>query len=155
MEMRRVLRSVSTLAIGALLFGVIAVVSAPSAAAAVSCSGTISYDHTINRAGQPIGELTIYYNSSNGGTNSACFYHRGVSNGVAAPTYVRAFRCTERSGEGQPCTIAASSSADSGNYKVYAGPRGVTGTANYCVAAEGYIVWAGTEYYISSGRQGC
>lgn len=137
------------------MLSMISVFAAAPASAAVSCSGTISYDQAINRGGSAIGELTIYYNTSNGGTNSACFYHRGASNGVAAPTYVRAFRCTQQSGEGQPCTIAASSSPDSGNYKQYAGPRGVTGTANYCVAAEGYIIWAGTEYYLSSGRQGC
>ncbi|MDX3189991.1 hypothetical protein PV458_16415 [Streptomyces sp. MN03-5084-2B] len=126
-------------------------VSAAPASAAVSCSGTISYDDSI--AG--IGELTIYYNSTDGGTNSACFYHRGAAVGVAAPTYVRAYRCLESSGEGQPCTIDRSSTADLGNYAYYAGPRGVTGTASRCVAAVGYIDWNGYRYQISSGRQGC
>ncbi|WP_198347892.1 hypothetical protein [Plantactinospora sp. KBS50] len=130
--------------------GVLVLVTGTPSQAAVSCSGTVSYNKNYGP-----GELTIYYNSSNGGTNSACFYHQGAAYGVAAPTYVRTYRCTQTSGEGQPCTIAASSSADSGNYAYYAGPRGVTGAANYCVAAEGYIEWQGFTYYISSGRQGC
>ncbi|MGC4748140.1 hypothetical protein ACLQ28_21145 [Micromonospora sp. DT201] len=130
--------------------GAFVVLTASPAQAAVSCSGTITYSRTYGP-----GELTIFYNTSNGGTNSACFYHKGAAYGVAAPTYVRAYRCTEQSGEGQPCTIAASSSADFGNYAYYAGPRGVTGTANYCVAAIGYIDWQGYRYQVSSGRQGC
>ncbi|WP_232237699.1 MULTISPECIES: hypothetical protein [Actinoalloteichus] len=119
---------------------------------AVSCSGTVSYSRTLSSG---VGELAIFYNSSNGGTNSACFYHRGASYGVAAPTYVRAYRCVESSGEGLPCTIDTSSSADLGDFAYYAGPRGVTGTANRCVAAVGYIEWGGLRQQISSGRQGC
>lgn len=130
--------------------GAFVVLTTSPAQAAVSCSGTITYSRTYGP-----GELTIFYNTSNGGTNSACFYHKGAAYGVAAPTYVRAYRCTQQSGEGQPCTIAASSSPDSGNYAYYAGPRGVTGAANYCVAAIGYIDWQGYRYQISSGRQGC
>lgn len=130
--------------------GVFVVATGSPSQAAVSCSGTVTYSATYGP-----GELTIFYNTSNGGTNSACFYHKGAAYGVAAPTYVRAYRCTERSGEGQPCTVAASSSEDLGNYAYYAGPRGVTGTANNCVAAVGYIDWQGSRYLISSGRQGC
>ena len=152
----RILRGILASIVGVATFGVIGVLGSAPAQAAVSCSGTISYSDTIaGPGGAAIGELTIYYNTSNGGTNSACFYHRGAAYGVPAPTYVRIYRCTERSGEGQPCTIAASSSADSGNYAYYAGPRGVTGTANYCVAAVGSITWQGSTYLISSGRQGC
>ncbi|MCY9556061.1 hypothetical protein M5W98_31225, partial [Paenibacillus apiarius] len=47
-------------------------VGAPAAQAAGSCSGTITYSQ-VQTSG--LGELVIYYNSSNGGTNSACFYH--------------------------------------------------------------------------------
>lgn len=144
---RSVLALVLTLMV---VSGGFVVTTGSPAQAAVSCSGTVTYSRTYGP-----GELTIFYNSSNGGTNSACFYHKGAAYGVSAPTYVRAYRCTERSGEGQPCTIAVSSSADSGNYAYYAGPRGVTGAANYCVAAVGYIDWQGYRYQISSGRQGC
>lgn len=122
---------------------------------AVSCSGSVTFRQAVNYAGSAIGELIIYYNSSNGGTNSACFYHRGASYNVAAPTYVKIFRCAERSGEGQACTPTASSSPDSGNFQKFAGPVGVTGTSNYCVAAYGDIQWRGALYYVSSGRQGC
>lgn len=122
---------------------------------AVSCSGSISFRRTVYEPAGPIGELIIYYNDSNGGTNSACFYHRGASDGVSAPTYVRISRCAERSGEGQSCTPTATSPPDSGNFQKYAGPVGVTGTRNYCVAGYGHIEWRGSRYAVSSGRQGC
>lgn len=148
--MRHVRRVFALLLAMVTVGGVFVVIAASPAQAAVSCSGTITYSRTYGP-----GELTIFYNTTNGGTNSACFYHKGAAYGVAAPTYVRAYRCTQQSGEGQPCTIAASSSEDFGNYAYHAGPRGVTGTANYCVAAIGYIDWQGFRYQISSGRQGC
>ncbi len=119
---------------------------------AVSCSGTITYSRT-HPSG--LGELVIYYNSSNGGTNSACFYHRGAAYGHAAYTYVEIIRCTQRSGEGQACTPATNPDTDGGSFEYYAGPVGVTGTANYCVGAAGYIDWRGTRYILTSGRQGC
>ncbi|MEU4555453.1 hypothetical protein [Micromonospora violae] len=48
-----------------------------------------------------------------------------------------------------------SSTVDNASYAYYAGPRGVTGTANYCVAAYGEMDWNGTTYWINSGTQGC
>ncbi|MGW7421234.1 hypothetical protein ACWGJB_14370 [Streptomyces sp. NPDC054813] len=128
---------------------------ASPAQAATSCSGTITYDATVSRSGSVIGELVIYYNSSNGGTNSACFYHRGVSYGVAASTDVQILRCSQTSGTGKVCTPTQNSPVDSGSYSYQAGPVGVTGTANYCVAAVGGIWWGGTESYIESGTRGC
>ncbi|TDC57669.1 hypothetical protein E1258_21720 [Micromonospora sp. KC207] len=148
--MRHVRRVLALVLSTVTMSGAFVVALAPPSQAAVSCSGTVSYSESYGP-----GELTIFYNTSNGGTNSACFYHKGAAYGVAAPTSVRAYRCTEQSGEGKPCTVAASSSQDFGNYAYYAGPRGVTGTANYCVAAVGYIDWQGYRYTISSGRQGC
>ncbi|MGI3203002.1 hypothetical protein ACRJ4W_41080 [Streptomyces sp. GLT-R25] len=126
----------------ATLIGVNLFVSTP-AQAATSCSGTITHSENIRIPGRDtiIGELVIYYNSSNGGTNSACFYHRGPSVGVKAETYVRIMRCSQRSGEGERCDGTVQSRADEGNYAYHAGPVGVTGTANYCVAAIGWIVW--------------
>ncbi|AOS62658.1 hypothetical protein [Actinoalloteichus hymeniacidonis] len=120
--------------------------------AAVSCSGHITYSRT-HPSG--LGELVIYYNSSNGGTNSACFYHRGAAYGVPANTSVQIVRCTQTSGEGQACTADQTSRRDTGNFSFYAGPVGVTGTAARCVAAAGYIDWNGVRYSMSSGRQGC
>ncbi|MEV8065037.1 MULTISPECIES: hypothetical protein [unclassified Streptomyces] len=128
---------------------------ASPAQAATSCSGTVTYDGTVSRSGSVIGELVIYYNSSNGGTNSACFYHRGVSYGVSAKTEVQIYRCSQKSGKGDACYIAAVSPLDSGSYAYNAGPVGVTGTANYCVSAIGSVVWSGKEYYVDSGTQGC
>ena len=113
-------------------------VGAPAAQAAGSCSGTITYSQ-VQSSG--LGELVIYYNSSNGGTNSACFYHRGPSYGVAAYTYVMIYRCSQRSGEGQTCNTAVAGGKDSGTFSYQAGPVGVTGTANYCVGATGWITW--------------
>ncbi|MFC6090434.1 hypothetical protein [Saccharothrix lopnurensis] len=50
---------------------------------------------------------------------------------------------------------ASGRSPDLGDYAYYAGPRGVTGTDNRCVAAVGYIDWNGNRHLISSGRQDC
>lgn len=154
----RTIAVVTFLALAALL-GIASPASATPAASAVdpspqavSCSGDITYSRT-HPSG--LGELTIYFNTSNGGTNSACFYHRGAAYGHAANTYVEIIRCTETSGEGQPCTPATNPDSDGGSFEFYAGPVGVTGTANHCVAAAGYIDWNGTRYGITSGRQGC
>ncbi|SEF32483.1 hypothetical protein SAMN05421837_106280 [Amycolatopsis pretoriensis] len=151
--MRRIAKATgSVLAVLGIVLTTGAVTAVP-ASAAVSCSGTKTYDSSSGTLG--LGELTIYYNSSDGGTNSACFYHRGASYGVAAETYVKIQRCVETSGEGQPCTPDRSSTPDTGIYKYYAGPKGVTGTANRCVAAIGWVFWHEEYAVIDSGRQGC
>lgn len=157
------MRSFKTFVVAGLLgLAAITAVAAPASASAepagdpsaqaISCSGTITYSRTHSSG---LGELVIYYNSTNGGTNSACFYHRGAAYGVAAPTEVQIFRCRETSGEGGACTPTVSPPPDRGNFEYYAGPVGVTGTANYCVAAYGEITWRGTTHWIRSGRQGC
>ncbi|MBV9822486.1 MAG: hypothetical protein JO144_09620 [Actinobacteria bacterium] len=127
-----------------------AVLTAPQASAAVSCSGTITYDHTFNYNGSPAVELTIYYNSTNGGTNSACLYHRGAYYGVAKHTEVQIHRCSQRN-PGSVCSYTASSPVDSGNFAYQAGPVGVTGTASYCVTAEGSMaINSTTTLFVSS-----
>jgi len=127
-------------------------ISAPAAQAAISCSGTIIYDQ-VQSSG--LGELVIYYNSTNGGTNSACFYHHGASYGRSAPTFVAIYRCEERSNEGAACTHTGSPGSQSGDFSYFAGPVGVTGVADYCVEAMGQIVWGGEAHWIYSRRQGC
>lgn len=135
------------------------VVNAPLASAAVSCSGSITWDHTYkDSAGNPIAELTIYYNSSNGGTNSACLYHRGSYYGKTEPTAVQMLKCQEADSAAgsQDCTVIAKSSADVNNYAYYAGPRGVTGTDTHCVVAIGDMeLTNGTLRSFNSGTQGC
>ncbi|APU19259.1 hypothetical protein [Actinoalloteichus sp. GBA129-24] len=158
--MRKIARSVCSMlaVVGVLLTtGGVAAASAsePSEGpgiTAASCSGTVSYSEMLPGG---IGELTIYYNSSEGGTNSACLYHRGSTYGVAAPTSVQIHRCMESSGEGRPCTIDVSSRTDSGNFQYYAGPVGVNKTSNRCVSAVGHIALGGRVYGLDSGRQGC
>lgn len=152
---KRYLRRAALLAAGLATIGAAGLVAAEPAQAATSCSGTVSYSKTVSRSGSAIGELVIYYNTSNGGTNSACFYHRGVAYGVGTLTGVQIARCSQRSGEGQTCDITALSTPDEAGYGYYAGPVGVTGTANYCVAAKGWIVWGTTAYTVDSGTQGC
>ncbi|ASO19393.1 hypothetical protein FHR81_001660 [Actinoalloteichus hoggarensis] len=155
--MRRIVKSLcSMLAVVGLLFttgGVAAAapVSDGPSTAAVSCSGHVTYSETRPN----IGRLVIYYNSSNGGTNSACMYHNGSNYGVAAPTDVQIWRCTQSSGEGQPCTADKASPKDSGNFLYYAGPVGVTGTANRCVRALGHVAVGPRNYIFDSKRQGC
>ncbi|MCU7826524.1 hypothetical protein [Kitasatospora sp. DSM 101779] len=151
----RVLRRVLAVFAGVALLAGVSLFASSTAQAATSCSGTVTYDRTVSHDGSAIGELVIYYNSSNGGTNSACFYHRGASYGVSATTGVEIYRCLQKSGTGGGCTVDATSRTDKGSFAYNAGPVGVTGTANYCVYAYGSIVWAGHEYSVSSGTQGC
>lgn len=153
--MKRLTRALAST--GAALVAVtgFAVLTAPAASAAVSCSGTVTYDHTFTYNGNPVVELTVYYNSTNGGTNSACLYHRGAYYGVATPTSVQIHRCAQRN-PGSGCDFTASSRTDSGNYAYYAGPVGVTGTANYCVFAEGSIALSSSNtLYVGSAPVGC
>lgn len=151
-RMRRSLAAACAALLAALSFSVL---TAPAASAAVSCSGTITFDQTYYNNGNPVAELTIYYNSTNGGTNSACFYHRGAYYGVAKHTEVQIHRCAQRN-PGSGCDFTASSRIDSGNFAYHAGPVGVTGTASFCVLAEGYMVLnSTTSLYVSSGVQGC
>jgi hypothetical protein len=148
-------RRAALFAAGLATVGTVGLAAASPAQAATSCSGTVTYSEPVSRAGSVIGELVIYYNSSNGGTNSACFYHRGAAYGEMSLTGVQIARCAQRSGEGRTCTIAALSAPDEGDYKYYAGPVGVTGTANYCVAAKGWMQWGSSVYTVDSGTQGC
>lgn len=135
------------------------VVAAGSAEAAVSCSGTITWRAEYKYGGSVAGELVIYYNETNGGTNSACFYHRGAYYGVAKPTSVQIKMCRETSTNGttKTCTAVKTSDSDDGSYKYYAGPRGVTGTRVNCVQAEGWMTIRSPETYIGgvSPRVGC
>ncbi|MFF8725668.1 hypothetical protein ACF073_04145 [Streptomyces sp. NPDC015171] len=154
--MRLPRRPVVLLTTLATLVGVNMLISTP-AQAATSCSGTITYSENIPypATGEIVGQLTIYYNSSNGGTNSACFQHRGPAYGVATETFVHIIRCSEKSGEGQLCH-GVDSDTDEGKYAYQAGPVGVTGTANYCVAAVGSITWRGvTLGRYDAKRRGC
>jgi len=127
-------------------------IGAPAAQAAGSCSGTITYSQVISSG---LGELVIYYNSSDGGTNSACFYHRGAAYGTAAATMVQIYRCERPNNEGAHCTPDGERDTDSGNFSYYAGPVGVTGVASRCVEARAYIVWGGEAQWIFSRQQGC
>ncbi|MFC3451549.1 hypothetical protein [Amycolatopsis speibonae] len=149
--MSSVLRRVVVAASGLVMFLGLAQAPAQASTQAVSCSGTNIFSKTVDG----LGELVIYYNSGNGGTNSACFYHRGAAYGKSSYTYVVISRCKETGSEGQPCTPTVTSSPDDGDFAYKAGPVGVTGTGNYCVSARGYLNWGGKYHAVESGRQGC
>ncbi|MEO6703189.1 MAG: hypothetical protein ABI140_04100 [Jatrophihabitantaceae bacterium] len=155
--MRRLTRIAASTTVAVSAMAGLAVLTAPAALAATSCSGTITYDHTYNVGGNPVAELTIYYNSTNGGTNSACLYHRGAYYGKSEPTAIQIYRCTQQAtAPGSPCTIAVASRVDSNNYAYYAGPVGVTGTANYCVAVQASMgLTGGGELQVGTGTRGC
>ncbi|MGV9913383.1 hypothetical protein [Streptomyces tendae] len=117
--------------------------SAQAAATAISCSGSVTARYYANYPGVGVvGELIVYYNSTNGGTNSACLYHRGPASGVAGDTNVEIRKCSQTSGEGRSCTMIGWD-GDRGNYSSYAGPVGVTGTANNCVSVRGWVEYRG------------
>lgn len=67
--------------------------------------------------------------------------------------------CREKSTDGRTkaCDAVKTSSYDNGSYKYYAGPRGVTGTKDNCVQAEGWMTIRTPETYIGgvSPRVGC
>ncbi|MEU8259591.1 hypothetical protein AB0C02_03060 [Micromonospora sp. NPDC048999] len=147
---RKVLASVAALAAS---FATVQVITEAPSQAAISCSGTITYRKALP-ASNPVMELVIYYNSTNGGTNSACVNHLGATYGKTAHTWVQLVRCYETVKNGT-CTGAASSKVDDNDYSYYAGPVGLTGTANSCVGADGGLVWNGTQYRIYTSAQGC
>ncbi|MGV9913389.1 hypothetical protein [Streptomyces tendae] len=123
--------------------------SAQAATSAISCSGTVTARYTSSLSGYGvIGEMIVYYNSSNGGTNSACVYRRGAAEGVASTTYVFIDKCSQTSGEGRTCSPIAQDS-DSGSFAYYAGPAGVTGTANNCVSVHGGVGFKGGVFGFS------
>lgn len=144
-------------AIGALVLAVCALAGSlalqptvAQAQTAGSCTGSVTFRQTVNGPGGTIGELIVYYKSDNGGTNTACMYHRGRSAGVASTTEAHIESCREQSGEGQPgCTIL-SSMTDNGpaRYSSYAGPVSVVGVANRCVYASGFVDYAGVRYRV-------
>ncbi|MGW7073503.1 hypothetical protein [Streptomyces sp. NPDC054872] len=148
-------RSLSAFAITASFVGANLFMSQP-AQAATSCSGTVTARYSGSYPGAGVvGELIVYYNSTNGGTNSACLYHRGAASGVASDTFVRIEKCSQTSGEGRTCTRIGYDE-DRGNYSSYAGPAGVTGTANNCVAVRGWVEYRGTLVPVGSGNTvGC
>ncbi|MFJ8581815.1 hypothetical protein [Micromonospora sp. NPDC093277] len=147
---RKVLASVAALAAS---FATVQVIAEAPSQAAVSCSGSVTYSKAVP-ASNPVAELIIYYNSTNGGTNSACLYRRGAAYGQPGWTEVQIVRCRETS-KGGACTRTAESGVDGNIYSYYAGPRGVTGTVNNCVSAWGEVQWNGTRYPVASGPVGC
>ena len=146
------MRKVFSMLLALVAMASVMTVSTPAAQAAGSCSGTIIYSQ-VQSSG--LGELVIYYSSANGGTNSACFYHRGAAYGRAAETMVQIYRCERPNNEGAHCTPDGARDTDSGNFSYQAGPVGVTGVASRCVEARAYIVWNGEPKWIFSRQQGC
>ncbi len=137
-------RSLNAFVIMASLIGANLFMSQPAQAAttAISCSGTVTARYYASYPGVGVvGELIVYYNSTNGGTNSACLYHRGPAYGVASDTAVNISKCAQTS-PGSGCTRIGYDQ-DRGNYSSYAGPAGVTGTANNCVTVTGWVGYRG------------
>jgi hypothetical protein len=130
-------------------------VTAPAPAnAASSCSGTITWASSLKK--EPRAQLVIYYNSSNGGINSACMYHAGSTYGKPYTTVVEISRCQASSHSGGVCTVDRTSRLDEDLYSYYAGPVGVTGTARRCVVAWGTILLPkGGLIRIDSATRGC
>jgi len=128
--------------------------TAPAASAKTSCSGTITWASSLKK--EPRAQLVIYYNSSNGGTNSACMYHAGSTYGKALSTEVQISRCEAGWDESDNyCIVDKTSRTDHGKFKYYAGPVGVTGTKHRCVAAWGTIISGSKLIRIDSDPEGC
>lgn len=153
--MNRRLRRYAAALVVILVSVLLPVVIAPSASASTSCSGTITWASSLKK--QPRAQLVIYYNASNGGTNSACMYHAGSTYGRALRTEVQISRCEKGFTERDTyCYTDKSSHTDSGRFKYYAGPEGVTGTKTRCVVAWGTIITSsGDLIRIDSDPEGC
>ena len=154
MSSRRTLRAVvATILLGTCIV-VGQLVTAPAASAAKTCSGTITWASSLKK--EPRAQLVIYYNSSNGGTNSACMYRAGSTYGKALSTEVEISRCESGYDESDTfCYTDKTSRTDSGTFKYYAGPVGVTGTKSRCVVAWGTIISGSKLIRIDSNPEGC
>src|SRR5262245_35585761 len=77
------------------------------------------------------GTVFLYYSSANSGTNCAWF-QRSNNRGTPIYMYVHIMRCPAGAFPGDICS-ADVSQFDGGNFKYYAGPVQVTGTASRCI----------------------
>jgi hypothetical protein len=151
---RRFLHLVSITALLGAFIVVGQIAAAPEASATASCSGRITWASSLKK--EPRAQLVIYYNSSNGGTNSACMRHAGSTYGKAMHTEVEISRCEPGYDESDNyCFTDKTSRTDKGNFKYYAGPVGVTGTKSRCVTAWGTMEKGNTFIRIDSDAEGC
>ena len=112
-------------------------------------------------AGNPtstqIGELDLYYNSSNG-YNCAWLYSVGPAYGKAQSIDLSMYTCQETSPDpaciGYPYDGAPSDppyyDSDNGSYHYYAGPVGVYGKG-HCITASGHVIWQNQTGFVSIG----
>ncbi len=138
--MKRMRAALLTLTMVVSTAGLVLTGSAPAEAA--SCSGTLirSYPVTSKTNGQKIAELNIYYNSANGGTNSACMTHTNAAYGKNLSTGVRIWKCGSYYNCNTVDPLGGGWAAnDEGLYAYYAGPVKVTGTKSRCIAVYAYI----------------
>lgn len=105
---------------------------------------------------QAIGQLVMYHDPVNNGTDSACFFRLGPAKGVSTHTYVQIRLCNEKSGPGLVCTTKGIIDRDGPkNYSQYAGRVNVSPSEEVCSSAYGYVVWQGVMYDVASNRQLC
>jgi len=121
-------------------------------ALAGSCSGNLISRKTAIVGGTVVGELVVYYSSSDG-YNCARFNHLGPSYGVTRYTNVQLLKCSTTS-PGSGCGTPLAYPADPGQYAYYAGPVRVYAPRN-CVVAVGGIDWNGSYNSVSTGVIGC
>src|SRR5262249_24709863 len=112
-------------------------------ALAGDCGGNLIFRKTVVVGGAGVGELVVYYSSSNG-NNCARFNHLGPSYGATRYTDVLLQKCSTTS-PGNGCGTVLDTSYDSGQFAYYAGPVSVYAPRN-CVTASGQIDWNGIYY---------
>jgi len=122
-------------------------------ALAEDCGGNLIFRKAAIVNGTVVGELVVYYNSSNG-NNCARFNHLGPSYGVTRYTDVLLKKCSTTN-PGNGCGTVLDIGYNSGQFAYYAGPVRVYSPRN-CVTASGLIAWNGSDHVVSTnGVIGC
>lgn len=122
-------------------------------ALAEDCGGNLIFRKAAIVGGTVVGELVVYYNSSNG-NNCARFNHLGPSYGVTKYTDVQLKKCSTTS-PGSGCGTVLDIDYNFGQFAYHAGPVRVYAPRN-CVTASGLIAWNGSDHIVSTnGVIGC
>ena len=113
------------------------------------CGGNLIFRKTAKVDGTAIGELVVYYNSSNG-NNCARFNHLGPAYGVSRYTSVWLDKCSTTNPGNGCAPVLIWGIPDDGPFSYHAGPVRVHSPQN-CVRAEGRIHWDGSDRVVSTG----
>jgi hypothetical protein len=125
--------------------------ASPVGAASGNCAGSLVESRNLNVAGEKVGELDVYYDSSTG-KNCARMNHAGSTWGKPLMTRVWIGICSETTPGNKTCHYDPNTDAvDKDVYSYYAGPATTkTSARGRCIAASGYLWIDGTRYAVGT-----